>query len=986
MKSKNIISFLIFILCLTFLGGELFAQKKQKKIRKNRSDIIEVADDYFHNAEYYEAIVHYKKAFEYNPKDAYVQYRMGDCYRHMFNYTDAEGYYSRCLEFGPTWETPHPEYWYGLMLKYNGKYAEAKTQFEQFTKAFKPKAKEDLKYYAQAKIELDACDFALKESAKPIKDYHFQLLPPPVNSKFSDYAPSFYLNDTTIVVTSTRPSGKSEGQKITSMYGDSYSNSYRFEKKGDTWGDEKKDDNFNVINGEHNDGAGCFNKAKDKYYYTNCSATDGTCGIYLTHLKDGKWQKSEPLNEHINKPGTWNGQPSLNETDDTLFFVSKRPGGQGMHDIWYSQCVGRPADHWVEAKNCGPNINTPFSELSPHHYHLEKTLFFSSNGKPGFGGLDIFVAHGDSFQTVVNLGLPFNSSKDDFYFNYGRHKGYLCSNRDNGVGSDDIYMFHIDKGQSVLAYLELDEPVDSTKKPEEPVNLPMAENQSNDVPTIAEPPATTEAQPSNADQPTTENSETVIINSDPTTNSNTNSPTSSTNSSNSRQSNEFVNPNTNTQSNKVVNQSSKEANSNPSNTTKSTAIASNGAIVPVVVVKSAPKKEKATTAATVTTPKKTTTGQKANSISVSGQVVNETDNQPVADVENMLAEENGTVIKKSKTNAKGEFRYENIPADKNYKILIKDEDSNTEKENISNTTNSSTSTKTATASPSTKKRYGVKKVAVTASEKISSKNLFENLYFDFDKAELRAEAKKVLDELAEYWSQHKEVQIEMNAYTDDWGEDEYNQLLAEKRGQMGLDYLIERGVDKSALVLAAQGESNPLAPNMSLIGRQLNRRVEFSIIGGPGYVAKTMTYVLEPKNTLYSIAKKYGMTVDELKELNGLTDESILAWRPLRVKKTDDANASIAPVTLEAMQNAFITHNGDSLLTATNQFSTGYSSELTLTPEEESIYEIYTIVPQNTMYSISREFGMTVEEIKTINNLSSNTLKIGQKLKVKKRN
>src|SRR5690606_2710048 len=123
-------------------------------------------------------------------------------------------------------------------------------------------------------------------------------------------------------------------------------------------------------------------------------------------------------------------------------------------------------------------------------------------------------------------------------------------------------------------------------------------------------------------------------------------------------------------------------------------------------------------------------------------------------------------------------------------------------------------------------------VEVKTSGKEVSKVLFENIYFDFDKYKLRREARKVLRELAAYWKEHPEIQIEMNANTDSYGSDEYNKILSRNRGKTALEYLIEQGVDKSALVVNALGEGNPIATNKNAAGRQLNRRVEFFVLGG----------------------------------------------------------------------------------------------------------------------------------------------------------
>src|SRR5690606_32926114 len=127
---------------------------------------------------------------------------------------------------------------------------------------------------------------------------------------------------------------------------------------------------------------------------------------------------------------------------------SDMPGGKGGVDIWY--CELGTDGKWGNPQNAGATINTPGDEMLPSVH--ENTLYFSSTGHVGMGGLDIFKAEGtkSSFTTPVNLGVPVNSPSDDFAFvvlEAGEEgsKGYLSSNRTGGAGSDDIYSFTYQK-------------------------------------------------------------------------------------------------------------------------------------------------------------------------------------------------------------------------------------------------------------------------------------------------------------------------------------------------------------------------------------------------------------------------------------------------------------------------------------------------------------------------------------------------------------
>ncbi len=161
----------------------------------------------------------------------------------------------------------------------------------------------------------------------------------------------------------------------------------------------------------------------------------------------------------------------------------------------------------------------------------------------------------------------------------------------------------------------------------------------------------------------------------------------------------------------------------------------------------------------------------------------------------------------------------------------------------------------------------------------------EPIFFNFDGYQLRKEAQKALQELASFYQKFPEVKLEVHAFADIKGEIKYNRELSMKRGQSAVDYLIKLGVPAKQLTVKAHGEANFPSLNDSLFASQANRRVEFVVKGGPAaYVWENQTYILHPAATLYSIAKAFGLSVDVLKAMNGLTSERIEAYRPLRAR------------------------------------------------------------------------------------------------------
>ena len=764
-----------------------------QKTKKNSID-VSYGDEYYKNGDYFKAEEYYQNAYKKQSNSSYITYRIAECNRQLFKYVLAQQFYGKTLSHTSSAdEYPLAKYWYASMQKINGEYSEAKISFQEFISVYQPKTKEELEYLEHAKIEMEGCEYALNELQKPLRDYGFNILPAPVNSKFSDYSPAIYHTDTSIVITSARE--ENVGGNTSEATGEAFSDNFRFEKdKSNNWVKSANTDGFNeLVNSKYNDGAGIFTHNKQKFYFTQCDDDQGACRIYVTKIANGKWGKPVKLNDKINDPGGWNAQPALSVSGDTMFFVSKRKGGLGQHDIWYS--IAKGEEQWDTARNLTV-VNTPMIDMAPNYLAAEKTLFFATTGRKGFGGLDIYMAKGDSLKEISNLGLPFNSNRDDFYFVVGDSLGYLTTNREGGQGSDDIYSFSFKSKSSELVAVK-----------------------SDTVDTLAQ------------------------------------------------------------------------------------------------------------------------------SVSVKGKVINDSTNLGVPDLENVLADEQGNIIKKSKTNKQGDFRYDNLDRNKNYKVMI-DEDN---------------------ASLTKKKNYRVTNVKVQGSKIKPSKSLFENIYYDYDKSELRPEATKVLDELIEYLKQHSHIQVELKANTDALGTNNYNVSLSKRRGDAAMDYMVSKGVDRSSLVVDAMGEGKPIASNNNEIGRQLNRRVEFYILGDLNFKSSGMVYILQPKNTLYSIAKENGMTVDELKRFNGLEElEVIKAYSPIRIPR-NNKTPLIAPSTTEAAKQATV------------------PVPVAETKELKDDEEWVVVQPGNTAFSISQSYHMTVEELKMMNGIPDSNLKTGQKLKVKKK-
>ena len=421
---------------------------------QNVSAIIKQADTQFKNESYYKAAGLYMRALEIAPSNMTATYRLAESYRLIFLYTNAEYYYELALRAENSYNLVR--FYYAQAQKFNGKYEEALNNFQMFIEKAESNGYPRLtgeaaaSWAAQARVEREGCLLALKELSKPQQDNKFQVVASPISTEYQDFAPAIYGNDSSIVISSTRSDSK--GSNFDGKFGESLMDVFEFEKNSrGQWTAKSTSDRFDrSVNSNFNDGIGSFNKDFTSFYFTHCANNTG-CKIYVTKKIDGRWNEAVPLNTNINALRSDSGHPALTSTGDTLFFLSNRKGGYDEMDIYMSIDAG--VNSWGPATNLGDHINTKFMEYSPFYDSKEKKLFFSSKGHKGHGGHDIFMAEKifDPTTELYNMGLPFNSSRDDAFFVLGEKVGYLSSNRDGGVGKYDIYTFEIDSDEEIIA-------------------------------------------------------------------------------------------------------------------------------------------------------------------------------------------------------------------------------------------------------------------------------------------------------------------------------------------------------------------------------------------------------------------------------------------------------------------------------------------------------------------------------------------------------
>lgn len=405
----------------------------------NTTSRIKKADNRFEIGEYYAAGDLYKRCYSQlsskdKPMRAYVAFRQGECYR-LTNYYRAEQAYANSIRNNFSDSIVFLRY--AQQLHKNRKYADA------------------LKYY-KIYLQKDSSNVVAKNGILAIDSieqwkntptrYQINYEKQFNERRSSSFSPSFMnAGSDVLVFTSTRPMNKKTPPKADPITGLPKNNLLMVKKNAiGKW--EKPEFIEGEINALDSDEGVCsFSSDGKTMYFSRAQQSqekDMGAEIYYSKRAGGSW--STPQRITIFKDSSISvAHPAIAPDGETLYFVSDHPSGFGGKDIYRTVLEGGECKY---VENLGPSINTPGDEMFPT-IRIDGTLYFSSNGHPGFGGLDIFKAtqRTDSVWQIQNMGIPINSSSDDFgiTFEGNAERGYFSSNRNENRGYDAIWSFEL---------------------------------------------------------------------------------------------------------------------------------------------------------------------------------------------------------------------------------------------------------------------------------------------------------------------------------------------------------------------------------------------------------------------------------------------------------------------------------------------------------------------------------------------------------------
>ncbi len=404
----------------------------QSLVRKN-------ADKYYNQLAYVDALEFYKSlASKKNVTDEDIR-RTAMCYYNIFDYENANSYLNQLSQKFPNSITESDLLAQLQVLKYLKKYSEVDNVLDKI------KLKNNNNLLANSHFKRPNYYKELKDDSLNYKLTNIEQ----INTEYSEFSPVFFKNNSYLTFASNRKSTAMASKKF------AWDNSYFIDLLN-----AKKIDSIHfrdilslpkAIVSQYHDGPMTLSADEKTMYLTRTNYLDKKVGkstkkivnLKLYILKrdslTGAWGNIK--NFEYNSDEYSLGHAAINREGNILYFVSDMPGGYGQTDIWKSELKN---GKWQQPKNLGQAINSEGKEMFPYIFE-DGTMFYSSDGKAGLGGLDLYFSpvHLDEYFEPQNLGYPINSNRDDFgvSLNSDLKTGYISSNRDGGKGKDDIYYF-----------------------------------------------------------------------------------------------------------------------------------------------------------------------------------------------------------------------------------------------------------------------------------------------------------------------------------------------------------------------------------------------------------------------------------------------------------------------------------------------------------------------------------------------------------------
>ncbi len=391
------------------------------------------------------ALKNFLEAYKQDSSSANVNFNIGFCYLNSStNKGLAEGFLAKSLkDISKNYKNDNPSeksapplayFYYGKALHINYKFDEALVQYDYFLNNYAKdkETKEDVEFYKSQNT------FAKEIIATPI-NVKIQNMGDSINSPFPEYSPVLSADESSLIYTTRRNTGTGGERLQDGQYFEDIVISYK-----DAMGiwSSPKSISQNINTAGHD---GSINLTADGQTLIVFKDDNGNGNVYFSTWDGKDWSFLQSFGSDINSK-YWESHACLSADNNTLYFVSDRPGGYGGRDIY--RCVKLPNGAWSKALNVGPTINTKYDEDGPYIHPDGVTLIFASVGHKSMGGFDIFfttIEEDKKFADPINMGYPINTTDDDVFFvtSPDGKRGYFSSATDGGHGEKDLYVMSI---------------------------------------------------------------------------------------------------------------------------------------------------------------------------------------------------------------------------------------------------------------------------------------------------------------------------------------------------------------------------------------------------------------------------------------------------------------------------------------------------------------------------------------------------------------
>jgi outer membrane protein OmpA-like peptidoglycan-associated protein len=430
-------AFLLLISSLSFQSYDSFGQSAEIDRKIKKADALLNIKDYA------QALPLYLELDKATPNDPQTSYAIGVCYFNMpGQLLKSIPYFEAAIKSKDTGIPPRAHFNLGKGYHLDGKFDAAIEQFN----LYKTVAKEAEKL-AEATRQIQFCTNA--KVLNQVEAVVFvQNIGAPVNTQHTEYGPVISADEKVLVYTSLKPgTATTPGSKPLDIEDILVSN-----KLGNSWSAPKSIGIVAPVVNNIKSNIGSVGLSPDgQKLLLYMGTTANTGDIYTSLLQGDKWAAPVRLGKEVNSPSQ-ESSASFTPDEKIMYFSSNRPGGIGGMDIY--KVEKQPNGEWGSPINLGPAINTPYDEEAPFIHPDKKTLYFSSDGHNSMGGFDIFKAVLDKgrWSVPANMGVPVNTPYNDSYFALSADgkKGYFSSDRPGGLGGQDIYFLGIPEEQGVV--------------------------------------------------------------------------------------------------------------------------------------------------------------------------------------------------------------------------------------------------------------------------------------------------------------------------------------------------------------------------------------------------------------------------------------------------------------------------------------------------------------------------------------------------------